>query len=90
MYGEGQRRPNSYTQCIFENSNREIIDSSVAELSPKDNYNRALGRVITLKRLLRRLNVTFRPLTKEERTYIWNCYKEMTSPKTQNKKLQNV
>lgn len=78
---EGGVRPTSYTECIFENSNKNLIDTTTAELSPKDNYNRAMGRQLTLKRLIKRLPLTFRALSKEERTLIWDCYKNLKKGK---------
>lgn len=56
-----------YTVATLYNMDKEIIRREVAACAPEDNFNRNIGRKVSLARLLR-------PFTREDRTSIWTEY----------------
>lgn len=56
------------TQCTIEKDRNEI-SCALAECSENDNYNKNIGRKISLQRALNNLN-----LSKGEKQEFWNVY----------------
>ena len=60
-----------YTVCYGYEQGKDPIElhSAIAKCSPKDQYNKEIGRKVSLKKLLKKMG-----FSKEQRKVIWMAY----------------